>query len=164
MEIEIKFATSDHLPQILDIVNHYIQHDTCIYDIESRTPKIQLEWFENQQKNGYPVIVALRDQEIIGYASYSLFRPKVGYKFSMEHSIYLRSNQLFRGTGTLLMNQLIELAKENNIHSLIGGIDANNSKSIQFHEKFGFNVVGRMNEVGFKFNRWLDLVWMQKII
>ncbi len=164
MEIEIKFATTNHLPQILEIVNHYILNDTCIYDIEPRTLQKQEEWFESQQKSGYPVIIALQKNEILGYASYSLFRPKVGYRFSMEHSIYLNPKHLFNGIGTLLMNQLISIAKENHIHSLIGGIDANNAKSIQFHEKFGFAVVGRMNEVGYKFDRWLDLVWMQKII
>jgi len=157
-------ATLQDIPQILEIVNHYIANDSCIYDIDPRTIEKQIEWFENQMIQQYPVIVAKQDDQVLGFASYSQYRPKVGYRFSMEHSIYLHPAFGQKGIGTLLMTSLISIAKEKNIHILIGGIDASNLGSIQFHEKFGFQIVGRMNEVGFKFNRWLDLIWMQKTL
>ena len=157
-------ATKNDIPQILDIVNHYIENDTCIYDLEPRSLEKQMEWFENQTLNNFPVLVAKIDNQLIGFASYSQFRPKVGYKFSMEHSVYVAHNQKGNGAGKMLLQALIEIAKNQNIHTLIGGIDANNQGSIDFHSKFGFETVGRMNQVGYKFNRWLDLVWMQKTL
>ncbi len=160
----IENATKNDIPQILDIVNHYIENDTCIYDLEPRALEKQMEWFENQTSNNYPVLVAKLDNELIGFASYSQFRPKVGYKFCMEHSVYVAHNKKGNGAGKLLLQALIESAENQHIHTLIGGIDANNQNSIEFHKQFGFEIVGRMNEVGYKFNRWLDLVWMQKTI
>jgi phosphinothricin acetyltransferase len=82
----------------------------------------------------------------------------------MEHSIYIHPEFQKQGIGKLLLTELIDLATKNNVHVLIGGIDASNQNSIEFHKQFGFEIVGRMNEVGYKFDRWLDLVWMQKTI
>ena len=90
-------ATKNDVPQILDIVNHYIENDTCIYDLEPRALEKQMEWFENQTSNNYPVLAAKIDNQLIGFASYSQFRPKVGYKFCMEHSVYVAHNQ--KGNG-----------------------------------------------------------------
>lgn len=162
--VQIVAATTADIPQILNIVNHYIANDTCIYDLEQRSLEKQIEWFQNQTIQEYPVIIAKRGHMIVGFASYSQFRPKVGYKFSMEHSVYVAKEELGNGIGKLLLQSLIEIAKVKGVHTIIGGIDAKNQGSIAFHKKFGFEVVGRMNEVGFKFGKWLDLVWMQKIL
>jgi phosphinothricin acetyltransferase len=163
-KVQIVEATTADIPQILEIVNHNIVHETCIYDIEKRTLEAQLLWFGNQLNQNYPVIVAKDGDKILGYASYAQYRPKVGYQFSMEHSIYIHPEFQKQGIGKLLLTELIDLATKNNVHVLIGGIDANNQNSIEFHQQFGFEIVGRMNEVGYKFDRWLDLVWMQKTI
>lgn len=163
-EVQIREAVLDDIPSILEIVNHYIAHDTCIYDIEPRAIDFQIAWFEIQMNLGNPVLVAEENSKLLGFASYAQFRPKVGYKFSMEHSVYLHPSEKGRGIGKLLLLSLINKAKQQNIHALIGGIDATNIDSIEFHKKLGFEVVGKMNEVGYKFNKWLDLVWMQKII
>ncbi len=163
-EVQIRKAVLNDIPNILEIVNHYIAHDTCIYDVEPRSLEFQITWFENQISLGNPVFVAVENSQLLGFASYSQFRPKVGYKFSMEHSVYLHPSEKGRGVGKLLMLALIDNAKEQNIHTLIGGIDATNLNSIEFHKKLGFELVGRMNEVGFKFGKWLDLVWMQKTL
>ena len=163
-QVHIVAATTADIPQILEIVNHNILNETCIYDIDERPLEVQLQWFENQMKNNYPVIVAKFENTVLGYASYAQYRPKVGYKFSMEHSIYIHPKHQNKGIGKELLKELIHLATLNNVHVLIGGIDANNQGSIAFHEKLGFEVVGRMNEVGFKFDKWLDLIWMQKTL
>lgn len=162
--VSIVSATLNDIPQILQIVNHYIANDTCIYDIEPRSIEKQTEWFENSISHNFPVIVAKQDNIVLGFASYSQFRPKIGYRYSMEHSIYLHPSFQKKGIGSMLMNALISIAEQNNIHTLIGGIDTSNQNSIQFHEQFGFQIVGRMNEVGYKFDRWLDLIWMQKTL
>ena len=163
-KVHIVAATTADIPQILEIVNHNIVHETCIYDTEKRTLGAQLLWFENQLNQNYPVIVAKDGDKIVGYASYAQYRPKVGYRFSMEHSIYIHPEFQKQGIGKVLLTELIDLATKNNVHVLIGGIDASNQNSIEFHKQFGFEIVGRMNEVGYKFDRWLDLVWMQKTI
>ena len=157
-------ATKNDIPQILDIVNHYIENDTCIYDLEPRSLEKQLEWFDNQTSKNHPVLVAKIDNQLIGFASYSQFRPKVGYQYCMEHSVYVDHEAKGNGVGKLLLQALIKIAEEQNIHTLIGGIDADNESSVEFHKQFEFKIVGRMNEVGYKFDRWLDLVWMQKTI
>ena len=163
-KVQIVSATTADIPQILEIVNHNILNETCIYDIEERSLETQLAWFENQLNHNYPVIVAKQNHSVLGYASYGQYRPKVGYKFSMEHSIYIHPAHQNQGIGKELLQELIQIASSNNVHVLIGGIDANNLGSIAFHEKFGFEVVGRMNEVGYKFDKWLDLIWMQKTL
>ena len=163
-KVQIVSATTADIPQILEIVNHNILNETCIYDIEERSLETQLAWFENQLNHNYPVIVAKQNHSVLGYASYGQYRPKVGYKFSMEHSIYIHPEHQNQGIGKELLQELIQIASSNNVHVLIGGIDANNLGSIAFHEKFGFEVVGRMNEVGYKFDKWLDLIWMQKTL
>ncbi len=163
-EVQIRAAVLDDIPSILEIVNHYIAHDTCIYDIEPRSLEFQIAWFESQMSLGNPVLIAEENSKLLGFASYSQFRPKVGYKFSMEHSVYLHPTEKGRSLGRVLMLALIDCAKEQNIHILIGGIDATNINSIEFHKKLGFELVGRMNEVGYKFGKWLDLVWMQKTL
>jgi phosphinothricin acetyltransferase len=163
-QVHIVAATTADIPQILEIVNYYIVNDTCIYDIEPRSLEKQIDWFNQLTVLGYPVIVAKIDHMIIGFASYSQFRPKVGYKFSMEHSVYVSHREKGKGIGKLLLQTLIDIAQNQGVHLLIGGIDANNTDSIAFHENFGFEIVGKMSEVGFKFDKWHDLVWMQKKI
>jgi phosphinothricin acetyltransferase len=149
---------------IREAISADISNDTCIYDVEPRALEVQMQWFEQQTSLKNPVLVALENNQVIGFASYAQYRPKVGYKHSMEHSVYLHPEYANKGWGKQLMQALINQAKAQQVHVLIGGIDAQNESSILFHQKLGFEQVGRMNEVGHKFGRWLDLVWMQKIL
>lgn len=162
--LEITMASELHLEQIQSIVNHYILNDTCIYDTEPRTLETVKAWFHNQCEHSYPVFVALNENEVLGYATYGQFRPKIGYRFSMEHSVYVRPDIHSHGVGKALMMAIIDHARTHQVNVLIGGIDADNQNSIEFHRKFGFEEVGKMPQVGYKFDRWLDLVWMQKIL
>ena len=101
---------------------------------------------------------------MLGFGTYGTFREKIGYQFTVEHSIYVFDNFTGKGIGKLLLAALIELAKNQKLHAMIGAIDAENRSSIAFHEKFGFTLVGNIREVAFKFDRWLDLVLMQLIL
>jgi len=102
---------------------------------------------------------------IIGYATYDQFRPaNDGYRHTMEHSVYLNARAQGQGLGRILMLMVEEHAREAGHHSLIGVIDADNSASIAFHEALGYSEAGRLPQVGFKFDRWLDALFMQKFL
>lgn len=161
MEYQIRKASKADLPGILEIVNHEIQHSASIYDYAERSLEQQTAWFQEKQNNHYPVWVAETKHQILGFGTYGIFRPKEGYKFCVEHSIYIHHEHQGKGIGKQMMTQLIRSAQEQNIHSMIAGIDASNQGSIDFHKQFGFIETGTLKEVGFKFGKWLDLTFMQ---
>ena len=164
MDLIIRNAAPKDLPAILEIINHAILTTTAIYDYDARTLEEQTAWFEKMINDGMPVIVAEHDKEVIGYGSYNIFRPKVGYRFSVEHSIYLNDKSRGIGVGGKLLGSLIQRARESGLHSMIGAIDAANRGSIEFHKKYGFIEKGYLREVGYKFDQWLDVVYMQLIL
>lgn len=161
MQINIQKATLSDVNSILVIVNDAILNTTAIYDYDLRTCEEQREWFLLKEKNNFPVFVAELNNEIVGFGTYDSFRSKVGYRFTVEHSVYVKEGFAGKGIGKLLLEQLITTAKSENYHVMIGVIDATNENSIRFHEKFGFESIGILKEVGFKFNRWLDANLMQ---
>jgi L-amino acid N-acyltransferase YncA len=164
MDLIIRNAAPKDLPAILEIINHAILTTTAIYDYDARTLEEQTTWFEKMIADGMPVIVAEHDKQVIGYGSYNIFRPKVGYRFSVEHSIYLNDRSRGIGVGGKLLGSLIQRARESGLHSMIGAIDAANRGSIEFHKKYGFIEKGYLREVGYKFDQWLDVVYMQLIL
>ena len=164
MKVTIRPATVNDLREILVIVNHAILHTTAIYDYEPRTIEAQQQWFDDKVKRNFPVIVAEADAKIVGFASYGAFNPKVGYRMTVEHSVYVADGFSGNGIGKQLLSELIALAKTQNIHVMVGLIDASNIRSIEFHKKFGFTENGILKEVGFKFGMWLDVQFMQLIL
>lgn len=161
MEIIIRPATLEDLPAIMEIVNHAILNTTAIYDYDARTLEQQRAWFEEKQTSGFPILVAENNSEVVGFGTFGAFRIKVGYRFTVEHSVYVADKAIGKGIGKLILQKLIDLAKEQNYHSMIGVIDASNSGSIEFHKKFGFIETGVLKEVGYKFDKWLDVSLMQ---
>jgi len=157
----IRHAVERDISSILQIVNYEILNSTVIYDYKERTFEQQTKWFQQKQKNTMPVIVAVKENNVIGFGTYSIFRPWEAYKLSLEHSVYVDKDYRFQGIGKLLMSKLILLAKKEGYHTMIAGIDASNKKSIAFHENFGFKEIGVFKEVGYKFDKWLDLIFMQ---
>ena len=157
----VRNAVSSDIPSILEIVNHAIIHTTSNYNYEVQSLEIQTKWFKDKVDKKFPIIVAVLERKVIGYGTYGTFREKIGYQFTVEHSVYVAENHIGKGIGKLLLAALIQLAKNQNLHVMIGAIDAQNQSSIAFHEKFGFETVGNIRQVAFKFNRWLDLVLMQ---
>ena len=151
-------------PAILEIINEQILTGTALYDYQPRTIEQQLDIFEDKLQKGYPIIVAKIADEIVGFGYYSEFRFREAYKFTVEHSVYAKKNFIGNGIGNLLLTELIELAKKQNLHTMIGVIDSENESSIAFHEKFGFEKAGFIKESGYKFDRWLHSVFMQKIL
>ncbi len=164
MNTILRPATAADLSSILSIVNHSILHTTANYNYEPQTLTVQQQWFDDKMLHGFPVLVAEGQGGIIGFGTYGTFREKIGYQFTVEHSVYVAPEFIGKGIGKMLLAELIELAKQQGIHTMIGGIDASNADSIAFHKKFGFSECGIIREAGFKFGRWLDLQFMQLIL
>ncbi len=162
--INIRHAALADLPQILDIYNDAIINTTAVFQYDVHTIEMRKEWLAQKQKDGFPVFVAEKDNAVVGFSTFGPFRNWEGYKYSVEHSIYVEKNQRGKGIGKLLMPPLIDAAKQMNMHTIIAGIDADNKISIEFHKQFGFEEAGYIKEVGWKFERWLDLVFMQLIL
>ena len=164
MNPSIQTYQSEDCLDILEIINDQILTGTALYDYKPRTLEQQLSIFDDKLKKGFPIIVAKVADEIVGFGYYSEFRFRDAYKFTVEHSVYAKKNYIGKGIGNLLLTELIELAKKQDLHTMIGVIDSENESSIAFHEKFGFEKAGFIKESGFKFDRWLHSVFMQKIL
>ena len=164
MEINIRPYKTEDTQAILDIINHNILHSTALYDYKIRSLEQQQKILEEKLDKNFPVIVAELDGKVIGFGMYSEFRFREAYKFTVEHSVYVNKHYNGKGIGKQLLQELISLARQQKLHTMIAVIDAENQGSIVFHEKFGFKTVGVIKESGFKFDHWLDSVFMQLIL
>jgi phosphinothricin acetyltransferase len=162
-EYVVREATTADLRAILDIYNDAVLHSTATFDLEVRSWKEQRQWFA-EHRSPYRVLVAALGDTVAGWGSVSLFRARPAYRFTAEDSIYVQEGFRGRGIGAALLDALIETARERGFHSIMALIDGGNTVSIGLHERFGFREVGTFREVGFKFDRWLDVVHMQKML
>jgi L-amino acid N-acyltransferase len=154
-----------HAQPILDILNEAIVTSTALYDYEPRPYESMRSWFDIKGLGRFPVIGAVDEAGVLlGFASYGTFRPRPAYKYSIEHSIYVHSAHRGRGIGRLLLARLIASATEQQYHVMVGGIDRENAASIALHEKLGFEPAGVIRHAGFKFGRWLDLAFYQRVL
>ncbi|MHB2166574.1 N-acetyltransferase family protein [Alsobacter sp. R-9] len=160
----IRPAGEADLPAILDITNDAILNTTAIWSHHATDLESRRTWLRDRQDKGYPVLVADLAGTVVGFASFGDFRPWDGYAHTVEHSIYVHRHHHGKGVGKQLMPPLIEAAQALGKHVMIAGIEAGNRASIHFHHGFGFVEAGRLKEVGWKFDRWLDLVLMQKTL
>ncbi|HTK99083.1 MAG TPA: GNAT family N-acetyltransferase [Pseudomonadales bacterium] len=153
-----------HAEQILAILNEVIANSTALYDYKPRTLDSMAGWFGTKDANRFPVIGAIDDGRLAGFASYGTFRAWPAYKYSVEHSVYVHRDHRGKGLGKVLMQHLIEAAVEQQYHVMIGAIDVSNANSIRLHEQFGFVHAGTVRHAGFKFGRWLDVAFYQRIL
>jgi len=163
--MNVRLATATDLPGILEIYNDAVLHTTATYDYEPRTLKHRTQWFEERQRDGYPVFVAVdKDERVVGWSALNPFHARLGYRFTSENSVYVAAPWRGKGLGKLLLAPLIEAAKARGLHAIIAAIDADNQASIRLHAQFGFEKVGHFKQTGFKFGRWLDVVYMERIV
>jgi L-amino acid N-acyltransferase YncA len=160
----VRDARLEDVPGILTIYNDVIATSTAVYREDAVTLDDRRQWFDARRASGYPIIVATEDSGIVGFASYGDFRTWPGYRFSVEHTVHIRADQRGRGVGTLLMRTLIARAAAQGKHVMVGGVDGDNEASLRFHDRLGFTRAARLHQVGFKFGRWLDLVFVQRIL
>ncbi|ALM86515.1 GNAT family N-acetyltransferase [Bordetella sp. N] len=151
-----------HAGAILAIFNHAILTSTALYDYQARTDASMQAWFDAKRKGNYPV-VGFEDENgvLMGFASYGPFRPFPAFKYSVEHSVYVDQRFRGQGLGEALLRAIVERARQQDYHVVVGAIDASNTVSCALHEKLGFKRAGEIPQAGFKFGRWLDLVFYQ---
>jgi L-amino acid N-acyltransferase YncA len=165
MEYKIRSCKEQQLPEIREIFNQAILHSTALYDYHPRSMDTMISWWNEKKLGNYPVIgVFNNDDTLLGFATYGSFRARPAYKYSVEHSVYVRSDQRGKGLGTILLKEIVKAARDQDYHMLIGGIDASNTESIRLHEKEGFVFCGLIRESGYKFGKWLDLAFYQLIL
>lgn len=160
--MQIRDALPNDAEGIMSIYNHAVVHTTAIWnevlvDVDNRR-----QWIADRQSAGLPVMVATDTQgHVLGYASFGPWRAFDGYRHTVEHSVYVRQGQRGRGIGKALLQTLIERARANGKHVMVAAVEAGNAHSIVLHQRLGFRQTGLMPEVGTKFGRWLDLVFLQ---
>ena len=162
--ISIRKATTEDLPQILEIYNEIILNTTAVYAYEPHSLEMRRQWFDDRTKQGFPIFVADEDGVIMGMSTIGPFRAFPAYLYTVENTIHVAAHARGKGVGKLLMPPLIEAARALKLHTIVAGIDAGNDISVRLHESFGFKEVALFKEVGFKFNRWLDLKFLQLIL
>jgi L-amino acid N-acyltransferase len=164
MPTTIRLATPTDLPAILAIYNDAVLHTTASYDYEPATLEARIAWFEARNAQGLPILVATNDDLVVGWSSFGPFRPWAGYRYSVEHSIYVAAERRGQGIGRLLLAPLIDKARGLGMHTMLAGIDADNQASLRLHAAFGFVQVAHFRQVGHKFGRWLDLIFLQLLL
>jgi phosphinothricin acetyltransferase len=162
--IKIRNAHEVDLPAILEIYNDIILTTTAVYDYLPHTLEMRKDWWDTKQKGGYPVFLAEENERILGFSSFGPFRAWAAYKYSVENSVYVHREARGKGIGKLLLSPIIETAKQMKFHTILAGIDANNEASLRLHSSFGFTPVAHFREVGFKFDHWLDLKFLQLLL
>ncbi|MBC2886876.1 N-acetyltransferase [Ochrobactrum sp. CM-21-5] len=164
MTLLIRHATQTDLPALLAIYNDAVENTLAIWNETLVNLENRRQWLENRNRDGFPVLVAERDGNVLGYASYGPFRPFDGFRHSSELSVYVAKDARGSGIGHTLLAELMEEARERKVHVLVAGIEAGNAASIALHKAQGFEECGTLKQVGRKFDRWLDLLFMQKIL
>jgi phosphinothricin acetyltransferase len=160
--LQIRDATEEDLGGLLAIYNDVIATSTAIYSCDPVTLEERQKWWRARTAQGYPVLIARDEQGVAGFATFGDFRAWPGYRFTVEHTVHVRAAGRGRGVGTLLVQALLARAAALGKHVMIAGVDAANAAAIRFHERLGFEKCGHLREVGYKFERWLDLVFLQR--
>ena len=161
MSATLASASRQDLPEILKIYNEVIRTSTAVYTEIEMTAERGAAWFDAKRSGGFPFIVAQDASGITGFGTFGEFRAPPCYRHSVEHSVHVRSDRRGQGIGRQLVIELMKQAAAMQKHVMIAGIDADNTVSIKLHESLGFINVGHFHEVGFKFGRWLDLVFLE---
>jgi phosphinothricin acetyltransferase len=162
--VHILPATPADLSAILAIANDVIATSTAIYTDDPAAPEDRAAWFAARQAQGYPVLVARADDDILGFSSFGDFRPWPGYRYTVEHTVHVRADSRGKGIGGALVAALFPHAISCGKHVMIAGVDAANTASLRLHARLGFQQVATFREVGRKFGRWLDLTFLQRFL
>jgi L-amino acid N-acyltransferase len=162
--MDIREATDAEASGILRIYNDAVAHTTAIWNEQLSSLEQRLAWLAERRQSDYPVLVAAEGSDVLGYASFGPFRPFDGYRHTVEHSVYVDGTARGRGIGQALMDALIPRARAMDKHVMIAGIEATNEPSLRLHARLGFVQAGHLRAVGRKFDRWLDLVFLQLML
>ena len=166
--LQIRDATAADLPAINAIYNHYVLHSTCTYQEDPSTDEERSVWFAAHDA-AHPVTVAVAPAaapggEVVAWASLSRFHPRAAYRHTVEDSVYVRHDLHGRGIGSAMLADLLARAESLGHRSVVALVSADQPASVALHRKHGFAEAGRLREVGHKFGRWLDVVYLQRLI
>jgi L-amino acid N-acyltransferase len=161
--IRLRPAVESDLSAINEIYNYYVLNSTCTYQEQPEALSDRYEWFHHHDPR-YPVTVAEHNGEAVGWGSISRYHQRTAYRYTVENSIYVRHNWHRRGIGSLLLQDLIQRSKNLGYRAIIAAIDSDQTQSIRLHAKFNFQHVGRLQSVGMKFGRWLDVIYMELLL
>lgn len=161
----ISCTYEQHAQAIVDIFNDAILHSTALYEYRPRTLETMRSWFDAKAQGRFPVL-GLVDEggTLLAFGSFGAFRAFPAFKYTVEHSVYVHPAHRGKGLGKAMLQALIAAARAQQVHAMVGGIDAANAGSIALHEGLGFVHVGTLPQVGFKFGRWLDLAFYQLLL
>ncbi|HEX4055662.1 MAG TPA: GNAT family N-acetyltransferase [Tepidisphaeraceae bacterium] len=162
-KISIRLAGGADLSAINDIYNHYVLHSTCTYQESPEPIEGRQLWFGKHGPE-HPVTVAELDGQIVGWGSLSAFHARSAYRYTVENSVYVHHEFQRRGIGSMILADLIERARAIGHRAIIAGIDAEQTASAALHARFGFETVGHLKDLGFKFGRWLDVIYMELLL
>ena len=160
-QASLRNATPDDGAAVAAIYNHYIHHTVVTFETEPVEAGVMGQRIAEYLEDGLPYLVAERDRQLAGFAYASKWKGRCAYRYSVESTVYLDPECTGGGIGTLLYRALIDEIRELNMHVVIGGISLPNEASVALHEKLGFEKVGQFGEVGFKFDRWVDVGYWQ---
>ncbi|MFC3608679.1 GNAT family N-acetyltransferase [Stutzerimonas tarimensis] len=163
--MRIRDAQEGDLPGILAIYNEAVLSSTAVTNEHTVDLENRRDWLHGLWAQDFPVLVAVSDEDqVLAYASYGPWRPFDGFRFTVEHRVYVREDQRGGGIGRAITHELIERARMAGKHALIGAIESENRASVHMHQQLGFLHVGQLRQVGRKFDRWLDITLMQLTI
>jgi L-amino acid N-acyltransferase len=162
-EVFVRLADEGDLAAINDIYNHYVFHSTCTYQETVEPIESRRQWFGRHGAE-HPVTVAEIEGKIVGWGSLSPYHARSAYRFTVENSVYVHHKFHRRGIGSIILKDLIERSRAIGHHVIIAGIDGEQTASVALHEKFGFEKVAHLKQVGFKFGRWLDVIYMELML
>jgi len=157
----IRAATATDAVQVADIYNHFILTSVITFEEEPVASREMARRIVDIQSNGLPWLVAARGEQILGFAYANKWKTRAAYRFSTEVTVYVREGLSRSGIGSQLYAELFSALKSAGVHAVIGGVALPNEASVRLHEKFGFRKVAHFSEVGFKFNRWIDVAYWQ---
>jgi phosphinothricin acetyltransferase len=158
-------AREEHLPAILEIYNEAVLHGTATFDTEPKSLEDRRQWLAGHGE-AHPVVVAVEEGsgEVLAWGSLSPYSDRLAYRFTVEDSVYVRTDRRGEGLGGLILGRLLELAAALGYRAVVAKIVDGNAPSLALHRRAGFFDVGTLREVGFKFDRWLDVTLLQALL
>jgi phosphinothricin acetyltransferase len=159
----IRPATVQDAAEITAIYNHYIEHTVITFE-ELLVDVNEMQTRINQTSANFPYLVYEREGSLVGYAYATQWRPRSAYRHSVEVTIYLQKSQGGLGVGSALYSELVTQLRQRGFRTAIGGIALPNAASVALHEKLGFEKVGHIKQVGFKFEQWIDVGYWQLML
>jgi L-amino acid N-acyltransferase len=159
----LRLATVDDAEPMRVIYNYEVENTTATFDLVTRSLADQREWLA-ERSGAFAAVVAVVDDEVVGFASLSPYKERAAYRTTVEDSVYVRRDCQGKGIGKALLSEMVEVARRHGFHSVMARIEASGEASVALHRSCGFALVGIEREVGRKFNRWLDIALMQRLV